>query len=277
MRVIHIPEDLKLEKTDAIQIFEHRSTKAVERQQIILNQNAFSFLTDGTKEVVSANTSIAIDPSRFLVMKSGHCLMTERLARGKTYRSVMLIFSTEALLKFIRKARLPKVQAPEQTVFSFANDVFVQNFVDSLISISMLSQPMQAKLLEVKLEEIMLYLSEVHGAGFLHALAANSDSATQKLVRTVESNQLSKLSIKELAFLCDMSVSTFKREFSKQFATSPIKWFQQKRLEYAHHLLQQEHRKPSEVYYEVGYENLSSFIQAYKLRYKTTPRQHHKS
>ena len=277
MRTIHIPEDLKLEKAQPIQVYEHRSAKAVERQQIILNQNAFSFLTDGTKEVVTTNSTIAINPTQFLVMKSGHCLMTERLSRGKSYRSVMLIFSSEVLLQFIRKLRLPKKATAEQSVFAFATDAFVQNFVESLINISKLSQPIQSKLLEVKVEEIMLYISEVYGADFLYALAANSDHATQKFIRTVESNQLSKLTIKELAFLCNMSVSTFKREFSKQFATSPIKWFQHKRLAYAQHLLQQEHRKPSEVYYEVGYENLSSFIQAYKQQYKATPRQHHKS
>lgn len=277
MRILQIPEDLKLKETQPIQVFEHRSAKAVERQQIVLNQNAFSFLTHGFKEVVSPHTSLAIDPSQFLVMKAGHCLMTERLSHGKTYRSVMLIFSNEVLLKFIRKVRLPKAAAPQQSVFAFTSDAFIQNFVTSLTHISQLPASVQAKMLETKLTEIMLYLSEMYGAAFVHSLAANSDTTTQKLMRTVESNQLSKLSIKELAFLCDMSVSTFKREFSKHYRTSPIKWFQQKRLEYAHHLLQQEHRKPSEVYYEVGYENLSSFIQAYKLHYKTTPRQHHKS
>ncbi len=273
MRVIHIPEDLKLDKSLPIQVYEHRSAKSVERQQITLHQNAFTFLTDGKKEVVSTHSTIAIDPTQFLVMKAGHCLMTERLSRSKSYRSVMLIFSNEVLLKFIRKQRVPKAVVSSQSVFAFSTDVFVRNFVESLLHISRLSQPMQSKLLEVKLEEIMLYLSETYGADFLHTLA-NSDRATQKFIHTVESNQLSKLTIKELAFLCNMSVSTFKREFSKQFATSPIKWFQHKRLAYAQHLLQQEHRKPSEVYYEVGYENLSSFIQAYKQRYKVTPRQH---
>lgn len=277
MSVLQIPEDLKLEKSQPILVYEHRSSKSVERQQIILNQNTFSFLTDGKKEVMSAHQSIAIGPTQFLVMKAGHCLMTERLSRGKTYRSVMLTFSNEMLLKFLRKQRIPKPSASAQTVFSFPTDGFVLNFIESLLTISELSQPMQSKLLEVKLEEILLYISEIHGADFLYALAANSDRATQKLIRTIESNQFSKLTIKELAFLCDMSVSTFKREFTRQFATSPIKWFQQKRLAYAHHLVHQEHRKPSEVYYEVGYENLSSFIQAYKQQYKATPRQHRKS
>lgn len=37
-------------------------------------------------------------------------------------------------------------------------------------------------------------------------------------------------------------VFTFKREFEKYYAESPIKWFQNKRLEYAHHLLNKEQK-----------------------------------
>jgi AraC-like DNA-binding protein len=122
----------------------------------------------------------------------------------------------------------------------------------------------------------MLYLTEIYGTELLYSLTANSKDTTQKFIRTVESNQLSKLTLKELAFLCSMSVSTFKREFKKHFSESPIKWFQKKRLEHAHYLLNQEQKSSSEIYFEVGYENLSSFIQAYKSKYGITPKQHHK-
>jgi AraC-like DNA-binding protein len=107
-------------------------------------------------------------------------------------------------------------------------------------------------------------------------LSGNSNDASKKFVQTVETNWMSKLSLKELAFLCNMSVSTFKREFQKHYAESPMKWFQNKRLEYAHQLLYKEQKSSSEIYLEVGYENLSSFIQAYKLKYGITPKQHHK-
>ncbi|MEL6484724.1 MAG: AraC family transcriptional regulator, partial [Bacteroidota bacterium] len=105
-------------------------------------------------------------------------------------------------------------------------------------------------------------------------LSANSSDTVQKFIRTIESNALNKLTLKELAFLCNMSISTFKREFEKHYAESPIKWFQNKRLEHANYLLNQERKSPSAIYFEVGYENLSSFIQAYKAKYGITPKQH---
>lgn len=131
-------------------------------------------------------------------------------------------------------------------------------------------------MLEVKFEEIILYLTEKYGTEFLYSFSEKSNDTSQKFIQTVETNWMSKLTLKELAFLCNMSVSTFKREFEKYYAESPIKWFQNKRLEYAHHLLNKEQKKSSEIYLEVGYENLSSFIQAYKSKYGITPKQHHK-
>ncbi|MDR7211449.1 AraC family transcriptional regulator [Flavobacterium piscis] len=277
MKIITLPNELNLKSSQAVQVFDYHSQQEISKQQIILNQNTFSFLIEGTKEVVFDNTSLSINSSRFIIMKSGHCLMTERLSDIKSYRSVLLFFTNDIALKFIRKLELNKIESADHTsVYSFEYDEFIRRFVNSLLDISKLSKNIQSKLLEVKFEEIMLYLIEMYGIDFLYSLITNSSDATQKFIHTVESNQLSKLTLKELAFLCNKSVSTFKREFEKYYSESPIKWFQNKRLEHAHYLLDQEQKNPSEIYFEVGYENLSSFIQAYKSKYGATPKQHHK-
>jgi AraC-like DNA-binding protein len=275
MNIIKLPDSLNLEKSETVQVYDYFSSKEISKQQIILNQNTFSFLIEGNKEVIFNNSDLSIDNSKFLIMKSGHCLMTEKLSEIKNYRSILLFFTNETLSKFIQKFELNNIEKKEyKSVYSFEYDKFIKRFVDSLIDISKLSKTVQKKIIEVKFEEIMLYLIELHGSHILHSLTSNNDNLTQNFTRTVESNQLKKLTLKELAFLCNMSVSTFKREFEKHYSESPIKWFQNKRLEHAYYLLNQKHKKSSEIYFEVGYENLSSFIQAYKSKYNKTPKQH---
>lgn len=275
MNTITLPDALDLKSSALIHVFDYSSTQEICRQQIILNQNAFSFLMEGTKEVIFDNSTLSIDNSRFIMMRSGHCLMTEKLSDVNHYKSVLLFFSNDILLKFIRKLALNKTEpAHHLSVYAFEYDAFIQRFVNSLLDIHKLSNTIKNKLLEVKFEEIMLYLIAIHGTDFLYSLITNSSDATQKFTRTIESNQFSRLTLKELAFLCNMSVSKFKREFEKQYAESPIKWFQNKRLEYAYYLLDHEQKSPTEIYFEVGYENLSSFIQAYKSKYGVTPKHH---
>ncbi|MCV2487698.1 AraC family transcriptional regulator [Flavobacterium sp. SH_e] len=277
MKTITLPDEMNLEKSQQVHVVGYSSSKDVSKQQIILNQNIISFLIEGTKEVIFDNQELSITPSKFIVIRSGNCLMTEkRTSETALYKSVLLFFSNEMLHNFIRKIESERSESIEpKSVYAFDYDDFLKRFVDSLADISNLSKAIQSKLLEVKFEEIMLYLTDKYGTDFLYSLTTNSDDASQKFIRTIENSHLSKLTLKELAFLCNMSVSTFKREFEKYYSESPIKWFQNKRLEYAHYLLSQE-KSPSEVYFEAGYENLSSFSQAYKIKYGVTPK-HHKT
>ncbi|KRB56648.1 AraC family transcriptional regulator [Flavobacterium sp. Root186] len=279
MKTITLPDEMNLEKTQLIHVVDYRSSKDVSKQQIILNQNIISFLMEGTKEAIFENAALSIDPSKFLIMRSGNCLMTEKkISEASNYRSMLLFFSNEMIHNFIRKMEFNEFDSiVPKSVYAFDYDEFIQRFVHSLADISKLSGDVKFKLLEVKFEEIMLYLTGKYGREFLYSLTINSDNATQKFIQIIENSHLSKLTLKELAFLCNMSVSTFKREFEKHYAESPIKWFQNKRLEFAHYLLQQEQKNPSEIYFEAGYENLSSFTQAYKLKYGITPKQNQKN
>ncbi|WP_340202532.1 helix-turn-helix domain-containing protein [Ascidiimonas sp. W6] len=276
MKTITLPDELNLNSSMSIVVYNYGSTTEISKQQIFLNKNTLSFLQEGTKEVFFDNATYAIDNSQFLLMKSGHCLMTEKLSKNSEYyRSILFFFSNQDVMEFIRKFKL--VIANSNTyysTYSFNYDSFIKKFVDSLLDISKLSKSFQENILKTKFEEIMLYLTELNGLDFLYSLTYNNDDLNQKFIQTIESNRLNKLTIKELSFLSNMSVSTFKREFEKNFHSSPSKWFQDKRLEHAAFLLKKESKRPSDIFQEIGYENLSNFIQAFKLKYGVTPKQY---
>ena len=276
MKTITLPEDLNLNSSlSTIKVYDYESSKELSKQQVLLNRNTFSFLQEGTKEVFFDNSSYSIDNSEFLLMKSGHCLMTEKLSNlGEYYRSILFFFSNEDVLKFVRKFKLNPINTdPFYSTYSFNYDAFTKRFVNSLLDITKLSTSIQQKLFEIKFEEIMLYLIESKGVDFLFSLVSDSDQ-NQKFIQTIESNRLNKLTIKELSFLSNMSVSTFKREFEKHFNSSPSKWFQDKRLEHSAFLLKNKSKRPSDIFEEVGYENLSNFIQAFKTKFGITPKQY---
>ena len=276
MKIITLPDELNLNSSSSICVYDYESTKEISKQQILLNKNTFSFLQEGKKEIFFDNSSFAIDNSQFLLMKSGHYLMTEKLSNIEDYyRSILFFFSNEDVLKFIRKFELnPTESSKLYSTYSFNYDSFIKRFADSLLDISKLSTAIQKNILDAKFEEIMLYLLEFKGVDFLYSIINNSDNNSQRFIQTIESNQLNKLTIKELSFLSNMSVSTFKREFEKHFQSSPSKWFQEKRLEHSAFLLKNKSKRPSDIYEEIGYENLSNFIQAFKMKFGITPKQY---
>ena len=279
MKTITLPDELNSSFSKSVLVYDYESTNEISKQQVLLHKNTFSFLQEGTKEVFFDNSAYAIDNSKFLLMKSGHCLMTEKLSsNSKYYRSILFFFTNEDVFQFLRKFRFetPKTKRLYST-YSFKYDSFIKRFVDSLLDISKLSKSVQENMLKTKLEEILLYLIDLRGVDFLYSLINNSDNQNQKFIQTVESNRLNKLTIKELSFLSNMSVSTFKREFEKNFHSSPSKWFQDKRLEHSAYLLKNESKRPSDIFEDIGYENLSNFIQAFKSKFGVTPKQYQSS
>ena len=84
-------------------------------------------------------------------------------------------------------------------------------------------------------------------------------------------NGYSNLKLEEIAFLCNMSLSTFKRHFINEYKTSPGKWLKDKRLEKAKETLEQKKLKPSDIYLNFGYNNLSNFSIAFKNKFGFSP------
>jgi len=276
MKIITLPNELNLNSSPFFSVYDYESNKEISKQQSLLNKNTFNFLQEETKEVFFDNYSFSIDNSQFLLIKSGNCLMTEKLSSVKEkYNSIHFFFSNEDVLKFIRKFQLNQTNTKAHySTYSDKFDGFIRSFANSILDISKLSKSIQKNILKAKFEEIIWYLIEFKGVDFLYSLIDNSDNQSQKFIQTIERNQLNKLSIKELSILSNMSVSTFKREFEKHFHNSPSKWFQQKRLEHSAFLLKNKSKRPSDIFEETGYENLSNFIQAFKIKFGVTPKQY---
>ena len=91
------------------------------------------------------------------------------------------------------------------------------------------------------------------------------------LLDFMEKNFLVALSMEEFASYTGRSLATFKRDFKKISALSPQKWLIEKRLQAAHELIKQGHKKVSDVYMKVGFKNLSHFSSAYKKMFGMPP------
>ena len=79
------------------------------------------------------------------------------------------------------------------------------------------------------------------------------------------------MSLEKLGYLTGRSLSTFNRDFKKLFNTTPQRWLTDKRLELAYYQLLEKRKKPTEVYLEVGFEDLSHFSFSFKKKYGVSP------
>ena len=271
-----LPKDLNLNESKDLQLFNYRKTQGIQKTKINLSKNTISFLRTGTKEVIGDDKTVKIENEHFVIMKAGNCLMTEKVSdTNKIYHSVLLFFSDEDVLRFLEKFKeySPK-QRDHRSFYVFKYDNFIYSFVDSLEQILKLPKDIQVDILKNKFEEIMLYLIHLNNADFLNSLVYKADNQIIRLTNISENNKHNKLSVEELAFLCNMSLSTFKREFFKLYQVTPMKWFTEQRLNHAAFLLKTKRQRPIDLYQDAGYENFSNFVQAFKKKFGITPKQY---
>lgn len=92
--------------------------------------------------------------------------------------------------------------------------------------------------------------------------------------KAAESHITTPISVEELAFLCNTSLSTFKRKFFNIYGTSPQRWLTRQKIQLAANLLKQPHERPGSVYEQVGYSSQSGFILAFKKECGMTPKEY---
>lgn len=87
----------------------------------------------------------------------------------------------------------------------------------------------------------------------------------------LNNNYMYELSIEQIANFTGRSLASFKRDFKKISSTSPQKWLIEKRLKVAYDKINNENKKVSDVYLEVGFKNLSHFSKTYKETFGHAP------
>ena len=276
MAIYNFPDQLIPDFTD---VFVHRYQISVHanKNKVNLSQNVFSFLIQGQKEVHFQDTTVDIGDDKILLMAAGNCLMTENLSEYESYESLLLFFSQETIERFLFKYKpecLKLQSIPQTPYFIVEKDEFIKIFIQSLAQSLKFQNTTSSIFLEIKFDEIALYLCQKHGQAFelfLYSLLQNRfDLSFKKIIDTYK---YSILDLEEIAFLCNMSLSTFKRHFQKNYHEVPGKWFQKQRLQQAKDLIQSQSVRPSEIYMNYGYENLSNFSNAFKNEFGYRPSQ----
>jgi len=272
----NLPSCLFIKKIEEINLYDYKSNIEINRNKIILEQNVISFLKEGHKEVHFSETSIEIDDNKVLMMMQSNCLMTEQILDNRQYRSILLFFSKQKLRDFLIKFGLSMTNNVQSDnfvpCFAIEKDGFIINFMKSLQLLLALKDSSSQRILDAKFEEIMLYLFDKYENPFIVFLQNSlNDSYELSFRTTIETNKYKAMSIEDIAFLCNMSISTFKRHFEECYNQTPGKWFKTQKLRKAKEILQSGDLLLSELHRRFGYENLSNFSTAFKKEFGINP------
>lgn len=127
-------------------------------------------------------------------------------------------------------------------------------------------------LIKNKLREFVMLLSKtVEAPSELDFLASMFKPAFAKFEEVIQRNLYVNLKLSELAALCHLSPSSFKRKFREVYGESPIRYISKRRIDRAAELLKNEDLLISEVAYDTGFDSLTTFNRNFKARFGQSP------
>jgi AraC-like DNA-binding protein len=225
-----------------------------------------------------ADKTVHITGKEIHFLSMANCIVSMELDRKVTIESVLIFFDNATLGDFHlkHKGRIAQLQKSgkkaAEPFLTFPKDGFINSYIASLQFLIASGTPPSDEMKRLKLEELLLYLLERYPSRLLSfPLSRNRELEDLELAKAVEANITNPLSLGELAFMCNLSVSTFKRRFLSIYGMAPRQWFIQKRMEMAKELILKGGQKPSEIYDQFGYESHSSFSQSFKHYFGITP------
>jgi AraC family transcriptional regulator, exoenzyme S synthesis regulatory protein ExsA len=281
MKIFNLPNDIfpgNYVEKDSIIIYDYTAQMESLKGKSVLNKNAISLVVSGQKTMHFAQKTVNANDNEIHFLSAGNCIASIGLS-GQTFRSILIFFDDNVLNSFFIKndRQIQKFEAKHEanaeSYISIKKDDFILHFISSLELLLKNGKQISQEMKTLKFEELLQYLLETYP----HELLLFQGSLTKnnsdlEIRKVVELNMHNKLSVEELAFLCNMSISTFKRRFERIYNTSPNNWFLQQKMKMAETLLRNYLERPGEIFHKIGYENHSSFTKSFKKIYGVTPK-----
>lgn len=226
------------------------------------------FISGETKIVQADATYLFTKGDIFLIPRNQLATIINYPKDEQPHKTVVMHLTTARLRDFYAKLDI-KPRTISQKIYTFHHHPLLESCLASLIPYFDM-QELPGDIASLKITEAISILRTLDKE-VDHVLANFEEPGKIDLAAYMEKNFMFNLPLEKFGYLTGRSLTTFKRDFSKLFHTTPQRWLTQKRLELAHYQFVEKKKKAIDVCYEVGFENLSHFSYAFKKQFGYTP------
>ncbi|MDR3712197.1 MAG: helix-turn-helix domain-containing protein [Puia sp.] len=256
----YITEDIKLSS------YEDKFFKS----DIMFEHHMLVWFISGETKIVQADaTYIFKKGDIFLIPRNQLATIVNYPKDGQPHKTVVMHLSAERLRSFYANRDITPKVLKSQKIYRFNNHPLLESCLASLIPyFDMKGLP--EDIAALKITEAISILRTIDKE-IDNVLANFEEPGKINLADYMEKNFMFNLPMEKFGYLTGRSLTTFKRDFKKTFDTTPQRWLTLKRLELAHYQLAEKKKKPIDVCYEVGFENLSHFSYVFKKHFGYAP------
>ncbi|NDV83136.1 AraC family transcriptional regulator [Bacteroides sp. 51] len=235
--------------------------------------NLITYMIEGQLKFSDPDSAYYLQAGDTVFIKRNDLLRFSKLAsKEQPHKSIGIYFPQSFLQEYYSQH-----QPVYDSSFKLNNRLIMKSplwddFFEPLKSYWGKDNDLQHQIVIIKQTEALAILRSLNPG--IDTILSNFDKPGKiDLEEFMNKNYKFNLPLNRYAYLTGRSLATFKRDFSKIFASSPQRWLTLKRLEYAHFLISEKGLRPSDVYVDSGFENLSHFSNAFKKRFGYNPSQ----
>ncbi|HWW42137.1 AraC family transcriptional regulator [Pedobacter sp.] len=214
--------------------------------------------------------TVITENSIVLVRKNQLVRTIKYPSKEEKYQFLSITLDKETLRRYAleNKIVVERRYDSKRKLFFESNDLLKSYFI-SLSPYINKKKESTPRLADLKIREAIELLLQSN-PDFKYLLFDFSEPYKINLEEFMNQNYMFNVSVESFAKLTGRSLSGFKRDFSKIFATTPKQWLRDKRLEEAYYMIKQKKQRPAEIYLDLGFENLSHFYFAFKQKFGLT-------
>ena len=246
-------------------------TRNREGEQFI-PEYVFTYQVSGTTIMNDGSREYVFKPGDFRFGRRNHLVKFNKIPpEGGEFRSFSVRFDQPFLRNFSMEAGYKaEKHINGNAVIDLKPDLLYKNYFDSLLPYMQLSGEDDTGLVTLKLREAILLLLKINPE-LKDILFEFSEPGKIDLEAFMNKNFHFNVDLGRFAYLTGRSLATFKRDFEKLFHSTPSRWLQQRRLQEAYYLIREKGRTASDIYLDLGFEDLSHFSFAFKKQYGAAP------
>lgn len=238
-----------------------------------VSEHIFSYQVAGSVLVNDGDQTYSFQEGDFRFYKKNQLAkFVKTPPEGGEFRSVSILLDQETLrsLSMEYGYTAGPNHSPGPPIIALAPLPLYKGYMDSLMPYLQLPAEENEALLSLKVKEAALILLSAN-PGLKDILFDFTEPGKIDLEAFMQKNFHFNVGLHRFAYLTGRSLATFKRDFEKIFHISPSRWLLQKRLQEAYYLIKEKGKKPSDVYVDVGFEDLSHFSFAFKNAFGKAP------
>jgi AraC-like DNA-binding protein len=247
------------------------ATEKYHRSEVVIEYHALTRILSGEMRVVQPDQSYTfVAGDTFLLPRNLPAAVIKQPKDGRPYKSVSIYLKPERLQDYYRRHEFKSIQPYQHKIKTFDKHLLLESFFTSLLPYFEMDEELPGNITAIKVEEAISILRNIDES-IDGVLAYFEEPGKINLAEFMEKNYMFNLSLEKFGYLTGRSLTTFKKDFERAFNNTPGKWLTQKRLELAHYQIFEKKKKPSDVYFDVGFENLSHFSFAFKKQFGYNP------